>query len=275
VATGSPAPRSGFRFEDVTVRVEPPPSKGDDGPEPVTILDGVDLTIAPGVLTVVAGPSGSGKSTLLRLCNRLEVPTSGRVLLDDVALDELDPLALRRRAAMVFQRAVTFAGTAFDNLLVARPELDRAGADEALARVGLDPVLADRQADDLSGGEAQRLCIARSLLTEPQILLMDEATSALDVDARVVIEQLARRLVGEGLTVIWVTHDLEQAERLADRLVVVLDGRVVDDAAAVDAVARRTFAGSGDARGSAEPQAGGGDRGAAATDRPGSEVPDR
>lgn len=209
----------------------------------VEALCGVDLDVPPASRTAIVGPSGSGKSTLLRLCNRLEVPTAGRVLLDGADLDELDPLALRRRAAMVFQRPVTFAGTGLDNLLVARPDLDRAAADEVLERVGLDPALASRQADDLSGGEAQRLCIARSLLTDPEILLMDEATSALDVDARVVIEQLARRLADDGLTVIWVTHDLEQAERLADELVVVLGGQIAATETAARAMALRSFAG--------------------------------
>jgi len=138
---------------------------------------------------------------------------------------------------------VVFAGTSLDNLRVAQPDLTPEDATDALARVGLDGGKLDRQADDLSGGEAQRLCIARSLLTEPDILLMDEATSALDVDARAAIEGVTRSLADRGLTVIWVTHDLEQAERIADRLVVVVDGRVVGDDAAAEAVARRSFAG--------------------------------
>jgi putative ABC transport system ATP-binding protein len=244
VVTDDPSPGSGFRFEDVIVRADAPqPRRGEERGPPITILAGIDLVIGRGRLTVLAGPSGSGKSTLLRLCNRLEVPTSGRVLLDDRDLAELDPLLLRRRAAMIFQRPVVFAGTALDNLRVARPGISPDGAASALAGVGLDPSFVDRQADDLSGGEAQRLCIARSLLTDPEILLMDEATSALDVDARLTIEQLTRALADRGLTVVWVTHDLEQAERLADRLVVVVDGRIVGDDAAAEAVARRSFTG--------------------------------
>jgi len=243
VVTGDPSTGSGFRFEDVTVRGDAPRRRRGEPATGPTILDGIDLTIGRGLLTVVAGPSGSGKSTLLRLCNRLEVPTEGRILLDDRDIAALDPLELRRRAGMVFQRPVVFAGTALDNLRVARPDISVGDAVVALAGVGLDPAIADRQADDLSGGEAQRLCIARSLLTDPDILLMDEATSALDVDARQTIEHLTRSLGDEGLTVVWVTHDLEQAERLADRLVVVVGGRVVGDDAAAEAVARRSFAG--------------------------------
>jgi putative ABC transport system ATP-binding protein len=246
VVAEDPGSASGFRFEDVTVRVEAPAPRRGRPTRPataVTILDRIDLTLERGRLSVVAGPSGSGKSTLLRLCNRLEVPTSGRVLLDGEDIATLDPRRLRRRAGMVFQRPVVFAGTSLDNLLVARPELTPEDAADALAQVGLDEGKLARQADDLSGGEAQRLCIARSLLTEPDILLMDEATSALDVDARAAIERVTRSLAERGLTVIWVTHDLEQAERIADRLVVVVGGRVVDDDAAAEAVARRSFAG--------------------------------
>ena len=222
---------AGFCFEDVSVVV-------DGG---AAILDHVDLLLPGRGLTVVAGPSGSGKSTLLRLCNRLEVPTAGRILLDGEPIAAMDPLVLRRRAGMVFQRPVVFAGTVRDNLCVAKTDVADDEAAAALARVGLAASFLERQADDLSGGEAQRMCIARTLLTDPDILLMDEATSALDVDARLVVEQLIVRLVADGLTVVWVTHDLEQAERLADRTVVVLAGRIVPDADAARLLAARSF----------------------------------
>jgi len=224
---------AGFTFEHVSVVA------GN-----VTILDGIDLQLAASGLTVIAGPSGSGKSTLLRLCNRLEVPTSGRVLLDDQDLASLDPLALRRRAGMVFQRPVTFPGSVADNLAVADPAR---GHDfgHAIERVGLAPALLERRADDLSGGEAQRLCIARALLTDPEVLLLDEATSALDVDSRLRIEALLVDLVGEGLTALWVTHDLDQAERLikrcTGRLVVIFEGRVAPGPIADRYIAARSF----------------------------------
>jgi putative ABC transport system ATP-binding protein len=220
-----------YRFEGVTVRA--------GGNE---ILKAITLDLPGTGLTCLAGPSGSGKSTLLRLCNRLEVPTSGRLLLDGTDVADLDVLALRRRAGMVFQRPVTFAGTVADNLRVADAAAGAGRLGHVLAQVGLAVGL-DRRADDLSGGEAQRLCIARALLTDPAILLMDEATSSLDVDARLVVEELARRLVAGGLTVLWVTHDLDQAERLADRLVIVVGGRVVSDERAAAYLAARSFAG--------------------------------
>jgi putative ABC transport system ATP-binding protein len=210
------------------------------------ILRDVSLDIPGSGLTCVAGPSGSGKSTLLRLCNRLGVPSRGRLLLDGADVAGLDVLALRRRAGMVFQRAVTFAGSVAENLLVAEPGASTAQLVAVLEQVALltgGPAgdLLDRPADDLSGGEAQRLCIARALLLRPRILLLDEATSSLDVDARIVVEDLARRLVADGLSIVWVTHDLDQAERLADRIVVVVDGRVVPSAVGDACVGARSF----------------------------------
>lgn len=207
-----------FEFDEVSVVVA-------DGS---TILDRVSTSVPSDGITVIAGPSGSGKSTLLRLCNRLEVPTSGRVRFEGNDIAGLDPLAHRRRVGMVFQRPTLFAGTVRDNLLVADPDAVDDRFVDVLEQVGLDPAFLDRTGDDLSGGEAQRACIARALLTDPQVLLMDEATSALDPDARHTIEQLGRSLADAGLTLLWVTHDLEQVERVADREIVVLEGRLAD-----------------------------------------------
>lgn len=206
-----------FSFEDVTLTYGG-----------AAVLDHVDLDLADHGVTVLAGPSGSGKSTLLRLCNRLDAPTSGTVRYrgDDVA--SLDPLAFRRRVGMVFQRPTLFPGTVRDNLLVAEPELTDRAAAIALGLCGLDPSFMDRTADDLSGGEAQRACIARTLVTRPEAMLMDEVTSALDPGHRRGIERLARRLAEEATPVVWVTHDLQQAERVGDRIVVLDEGRVAD-----------------------------------------------
>ena len=207
-----------FRFEDVRLEV--------DG---ATILDGVDAGVPDRGLTALVGPSGSGKSTLLRLCNRLEVPTSGRVRFrgDDVA--SLDALALRRRVGMVFQRPTLFPGTVAENLEVALPGVAPADAADALERAGLDRAFLDRTGDDLSGGEAQRACLARTLVTGPEVLLMDEPTSALDEANTLVLERLGRQLADGGVPVLWVTHDLGQVDRIADRRIQLADGRVVGD----------------------------------------------
>jgi putative ABC transport system ATP-binding protein len=131
----------------------------------------------------------------------------------------------------VFQRPTLFAGTVRDNLAVAAPGAADAVYEDALDRVTLGREFLDRTGDDLSGGEAQRACIARALLTDPHVLLLDEATSALDPEARRTIERLACDLARQHLTVLWVTHDLAQVGRIADRVVVVLDGRIASDAA--------------------------------------------
>lgn len=190
------------------------------------ILRAVDLSLPLAGVTAIVGPSGSGKSSLLRLCNRLDAPTSGRVLLDGVDLAALDVLALRRRVGMVFQRPALFAGTVRDNCRVARPDGDDVTFAGVLSRCGLEASFLDRSADELSGGEAQRACLARTLLTGPEVVLADEVTAALDADNRDRIEALARSLADSGLAVLWVTHDLAQARRLADRTVVVLDHTV-------------------------------------------------
>jgi putative ABC transport system ATP-binding protein len=177
-------------------------------------------------ITALVGPSGAGKSTLLRLCNRLEAPARGRVLLrgDDIA--PADPLRLRRRIGMVFQRPTPFPGTVRDNLRVASADVTDDRASDALEAAELPRAFLDRIATELSGGEAQRVCLARTLLTEPEVLLMDEATSSLDPASRHALERLALRLSTTGVRVLWVTHDFAQVERVADHVLVVLDHRV-------------------------------------------------
>jgi putative ABC transport system ATP-binding protein len=190
------------------------------------ILRGMSLTVSDEGITVLLGPSGAGKTMILRLLNRLEVPTSGVVLFRGEPVASIDPLALRRRVGMVFQRPAPFPGTVRDNLLVADPAASDEELLAALAGAGLAATFLDRSADDLSGGESQRMCLARTLVTQPEVLLMDEPTSALDPDARHRLERTARALAAEGRPVVWVTHDLDQADRLADDVLVVIDGRV-------------------------------------------------
>jgi putative ABC transport system ATP-binding protein len=194
-----------------------------------TILDRVSLRVPARGITVLLGPSGAGKSMILRLLNRLEVPTRGEVRFRGEPVATLDPLVLRRRVGMVFQRPAPFPGTVRDNLLVADPDVDDAALEAALGGAGLDAAFLDRSADALSGGEAQRMCLARTLVTGPEALLMDEPTSALDPDARAHLERTARRHADEGRPVLWVTHDFEQADRLADDVLVVVDGRIATD----------------------------------------------
>jgi putative ABC transport system ATP-binding protein len=190
------------RFELRDVRVD-----GDDGP----ILDGFSARIPPEGLTAVVGPSGSGKSTLLRLLNRLDDPDGGEVLFDGVDVRSYDVLELRRRVQHVGQVPVTFPGTVADNV--------GEGWEALLPRVHLDPALGTRAADVLSVGQAQRMCLARALARGPDCLLLDEPTSALDGASKAEVERLVRSLADDGLTVVLVTHEVRQAEELADRTI--------------------------------------------------------
>jgi putative ABC transport system ATP-binding protein len=195
----------GDRFEYVDVRVD-----GDDGP----IVSGFSARIPAEGLTAIVGPSGAGKTTLLRLLNRLDDPDGGAVLLDGVDVRSYDVLALRRRVQFVGQVPVTFPGAVADNL-------GNLSGDEAaalLGRVGLSPALLTREADRLSVGEAQRMCLARALAIRPGVLALDEPTAALDAASKDEVERLVRSLADDGLTVVMVTHDQRQA-RLADRVV--------------------------------------------------------
>ncbi|MEY2435730.1 MAG: UDP-glucose/iron transport system ATP-binding protein [Acidimicrobiaceae bacterium] len=191
------------------------------------ILDEITTEVPSDGVTVLKGPSGAGKSTLLRLCNRLEVPTSGTIRFkgDDIA--GLDPLRLRRRVGMVFQRPTLFPGTIRDNLRVALPDGTDDTYVDALDRAGLAAAFLDRTGDELSGGEAQRACLARTLVTSPEVLLMDEPTSALDDANTRLLERHTCSLTRDGVTVLWVTHDLAQADRIADHALTLDKGRLV------------------------------------------------
>ncbi|MGH8869458.1 MAG: ABC transporter ATP-binding protein [Actinomycetes bacterium] len=204
-----------FAFEDAGVR------RGERW-----ALRGVCADVPATGITALAGPSGSGKSSLLRLCNRLDVPDEGRVLFRGEDVATLDPLRLRRRIGLVSQRPVLFGGTIRDNLRVALPDAGDAELTDALARASLDASFLDRPGSQLSGGEAQRACLARTLVTEPEVLLLDEPTSALDAGPRQAFERLTRGLAEEGMSILWVTHDVDQLRRIADHVLVLSAGRL-------------------------------------------------
>ena len=192
------------------------------------VLDDVSAAFAPGRCTAVAGPSGAGKSTLLRLLDRLLEPTSGRVLFHGRPLPSYDVLEVRRRVGLLQQAPAILGATVLADLRVGRPTLDEAEAAVLLGRAGLDGLPLDRGTSSLSGGEAQRLCLARALAVGPEVLLLDEPTSALDAVAAQAVERVVRALVADGLSAVLVSHDLRQARRLADDVLVLQGGRVVE-----------------------------------------------
>jgi putative ABC transport system ATP-binding protein len=208
---------SRFELRDVTVRR--------DGQ---LIVDRVSATIAPGLCTALVGPSGAGKSTLLRLFNRLDDPTSGTLSLDGAPLESLDVLELRRRVGWVSQRPVMVASTVSEELRAGAPRLERDAAVELLERVGLSGAMLERPSAGLSGGEAQRVCLARALAVGPEVLLLDEPTSALDPVAAAAVEETICGLLGGGMTAVLVSHSAEQVRRMADEALVLREGRVVE-----------------------------------------------
>lgn len=206
----------GFCLEQVTV------TRG-----PATLLAQVNASIPAGRCTAVTGASGAGKTTLLQLLNRFTEPTTGRITLDAVPIVELDVLALRRRVGLVAQTPVLLTDRVLDELRVGRHDLPAAGAVELLARVGLAPCFTVRATAELSGGEVQRLCLARALAVEPTMLLLDEPTSALDGASAEVIAALIRDHVSAGGTVVIVSHDRGLIESVAAQVLVLEHGRLV------------------------------------------------
>jgi putative ABC transport system ATP-binding protein len=204
------------------------------------ILQNVSLTAKSGLITAVIGPSGGGKSTLVRLINRLAEPTSGSIYLGERLITELDPLELRRLVALVSQKPFMFEGTVLENLqrpfLYREQKLPTAESDEvrhALELARLDHDMVQRNARTLSGGEQQRVSLARALITKPRVLLLDEPTSALDRrtgDAlAATFQEVCRK---ERLTVILVTHDLRVAERIADDCLYLEAGHILEEGSA-------------------------------------------
>jgi putative ABC transport system ATP-binding protein len=195
------------------------------------LVDGISLDIAPGQILAIVGPSGAGKSSFLRLLNRLDEPTAGSVWLEGRDYRELPPTELRRRVGMLMQSPHLFSGTVADNLSFGprqRGETLAPQVIEALLEgVGLEG-FAQRNVGQLSGGEAQRVSLARTLANGPQVLLLDEPTSALDLESRREVETLMLDVIRRrGLTCLFVTHEADQALRLAHDVLVLEAGRRV------------------------------------------------
>ena len=196
-----------------------------------TILDRLSLTITPGAPTLIVGPNGSGKTTLLRLCMGLAAPTAGRVSWG--GRDDSKPV----RRAILFQRPVMLRRTTAANVTYAlaqagtpRP-LRASRAAALLDRVGLAD-LAQRPARRLSGGEQQRLALARALARDPAVLFLDEPTASLDPTATKAVEDIIRTVSERNIKVVMATHDLGEARRLAGDVVMLHRGRIVETGAA-------------------------------------------
>jgi len=195
------------------------------------ILKEINLTAMRGEVLALIGPTGSGKTTLLRLVNLLETPSLGRILIegrDVTSLSERDKLPVRRRMAMVFQKPVMFKAKVAENVtfgLKMRGRDDRGKVMDALAAVGLSGY-ENRDANTLSGGEMQRIALARALILEPELLLLDEPTANLDPKSAAAIDGLLQELAGKKTTVILATHNMRECLNLAGKVAVLQAGRL-------------------------------------------------
>lgn len=193
----------------------------------VDILRDLTLTIAPGAPTIILGPNGAGKSVLLRLCHGLLRPTQGSIRAGNVN-------ASTERTALVFQRPVMLRRSALANVIYGVSGNDaRERASQLLTRVGLSH-LAERPARKLSGGEQQRVALARAWGRDPEILFLDEPTASLDPAATRAVEDIVREISAQGVKIVMATHDLGQARRLANDVVFLHKGNLLEHTPAAD-----------------------------------------
>ncbi len=204
----------------------------------VRALDGIDTDIRNGEVVVIIGPSGSGKSTFLRSLNLLEPPTSGSIIFDgeDIAAKHININKHRQKMGMVFQHFNLFSNmTVLRNMTIApiklrglSSEKAEAKAMELLRRVGLEN-RADAYPSQLSGGQKQRIAIVRALCMEPEVLLFDEPTSALDPEMVGEVLDVMKKLAGDGMTMVVVTHEMGFAREVGSRVIFMADGVIVEE----------------------------------------------
>ena len=201
------------------------------------VLKGIDLHIEKGQVVVIIGPSGSGKSTVLRTMNYLEEPTSGMVIVDGMDLSDKSKLnEVRTEVGMVFQNFNLFPHmTVMENLTLAQTKVRKTSSDEAkkIGQILLDRVgqkdKANAYPDSLSGGQKQRVAIARALAMKPKVMLFDEPTSALDPEMVREVLDVMKSLAEEGMTMVIVTHEMGFAKEVADRVLFVDGGLILED----------------------------------------------
>jgi len=207
------------------------------------VLDGIDLDVASGEVLTIIGPSGSGKSTLLRCINLLEPLDSGRIYLEgeEITRKGADVAAVRQRIGMVFQQFNLFPHLkVMDNLTLAARRIRKQPRAEAesrarllLERVGLAEK-ADQHPHQLSGGQQQRVAIARALMIDPRVMLFDEVTSALDPELVGEVLVVMRDLADTGMTMLVVTHEMQFAREVGDRVIFMDEGRIVEEGVPAD-----------------------------------------
>ncbi|HEX6594209.1 MAG TPA: phosphate ABC transporter ATP-binding protein [Bacillota bacterium] len=211
-----------IRFEDVSYHAGG-----------IRILKNITGSFPKGQITTLVGPSGAGKTSLFKLCNGLQSPCNGEIFVFEKNIDDYHPVELRRTVGLALQQAPMISGTVLYNvalpLKLQNKRLPLKKAKELMELVGLDETLLQRNVKKLSGGQRQKLSIARTLVNRPKVLLLDEITSSLDKVSQQDIEQLIVKINKMyKTTIIWITHNLHQAREIGDYTWVMMDGEVIE-----------------------------------------------
>ena len=196
------------------------------------ILGDISFEVQQGESITIVGPSGSGKSTILKLASSLISPTGGTIYFQEQPMDQYAPTEYRQRVAYCFQQPYLFGQTVRGNLsfpfTMRGRSVDETRIKDLFDLFHMDLQLLEKSNTELSGGEMQRICLIRSLLVAPEVLLLDEVTSALDTENTEWVEQGLMQLHTEGLTLLQVTHNLDQSVRMGQRRITVKDGHIAD-----------------------------------------------
>lgn len=197
------------------------------------ILKGISGVIAEGEITTFVGPSGAGKTTLLKMFNGLLTPTSGEIIINGKSLNNYEPTELRKQVGIALQSAPMVDGDVFDNLSLPlrlqERSLEEEEAINILNVVGLEKSQLHQNVKDLSGGQRQKLSIARTLVNRPKVLLLDEITSSLDQTSQKEIDELIQRVSKKyGTTIIWITHNLNQALTVGTSTWILWNGKLLE-----------------------------------------------
>lgn len=194
------------------------------------ILKDLSVSVEANDFISIIGPSGSGKSTFLKLCSHLISPTSGNIMFKDKDFNEYNPTDIRRNIAYCFQTPYLFGDTVMENInfpfFIRNVKPDQKRVNDLFSMFHMTTEFLNKDTKTLSGGERQRIALIRSLLFKPEVLLLDEITSALDVENAEIVENGIASLNNEGVTVLWVTHDLEQSRRYANKLLTMESGEI-------------------------------------------------
>ena len=197
------------------------------------ILNNVSLEIKAGESLAIIGASGCGKSSLLRLCANLISHSAGDICYRNQDYTKVNPIILRRKIAYCFQIPCLFGETVYDNLLfpfqVHAEKYNTQKVRQLFEQFELNPNLENSSINTLSGGEKQRIALIRSLLFLPEVLLLDEITSALDHENTLIVERVLNDVNALGVSLVWVTHSLEQSQRVANRVITMKDGAIISE----------------------------------------------